>query len=217
MKIAKTSAPACSDDTAPGYAELDLVTWHMLAHVKSSTLKCSPGFNFDTRNLYNIFLTYLGFRFSLPKRNFFSLDFFPNFRDVLKMLLHFEFQIFFRNFFGCIHILDGFVKHLQKDFFIQVIYRRQGWRLNDTNTAILKIFVNALFKRHPWRRYTTWKNNFFWRCLTKSSNIRMQQKKLRKNSKFKMWKHFQNVPEIREKINWEKIPLGQLKTKSQIC
>ncbi|KAF4529896.1 hypothetical protein B566_EDAN016162 [Ephemera danica] len=76
----------------------------MLAHVKSSTLKCSLGFNFETRNLYNIFVTYLRFHFSLPKRNFFSLDF-SNFRDVLKMLLHFEFQNFFPNFCVCIHIL----------------------------------------------------------------------------------------------------------------
>ena len=96
------------------------------------------------------------------------------------MLLHFEFRNFFRNFFCCIRILDDFVKHLQKKLFVQVVYRRQGWRLNDTNTAILKNFVNALFKRHPWRRYTTWTNNFFWRCLTKSSKIGMQQKKFRK-------------------------------------
>ena len=155
----------------------------MLAHFKPSTLKCSPGFNFETRNIYNIFLTYLGYHFSFPKRNFFSLDFFPNFRDVLKMLLHFEFQ-FFLNFFGCIHILDGFVKHHQKDLFIQVIYRRQGWRLNTTNTANLKIFVYVLFERHPWRWNITLTNKSFWIYLFKSSYVRIRQKKFR-NSKYR--------------------------------
>ena len=166
----------------------------MLAHVKSSTLKCSPGFNFETRNLYNIFLTYLGFRFSLPKRNFFSLDFFPNFRDVLKMLLHFEFQIFFRNFFGCIHILDGFVKHLQKDLFIQVIYRCQGWRLNWTYTEIFKIAVFVSFRRQPWRRYITWMNKSFWRCLIKPSSICMHQKKFRKKNEIQIVEAFSKRP-----------------------
>ena len=116
----------------------------------------------------------------MPKRNFLSVDFFPDFRDVLKMLLHFEFRNFFRTFFCCIRILDDFIKHVQKKLFVQVVYRRQGWRLNSAFTKFFKIAVFVSFRRQPWRRYTTWTNNFFWRCLTKSSNIRMQQKKFRK-------------------------------------
>ena len=41
----ETSTPAGSDDTAPVYAEQDFINPPMLAHVKSSTLKRSPGFN----------------------------------------------------------------------------------------------------------------------------------------------------------------------------